>query len=159
MHCARFSGTPGENIIAGFSTGTCYELSGNILIDIHVGPHIQTQPFSWYLHNALEWALRKLRDANEIRYKYDNRRRVALLVEALCYKSKVDYQASPWGEKRGRLIWPTTSPPYVRRLPRKCRSLDDSQTYWPPRPLTRIASILPLPLTFFVSSANFRELT
>jgi hypothetical protein len=39
-----------------------------------------------------------------------------------------------------RLITPL---PYVSRLSRKCERLDVSQTYWPPRPVTGIALLLP----------------
>jgi hypothetical protein len=63
-----------------------------------------------------------------------------------------EYQEDSWGVKRGPRVRLTTLPPSVSRLSRKCGTLDISQPYGRPWPVTGIA------LPFF-SPINNNEIT
>jgi hypothetical protein len=67
--------------------------------------------------------------------------------------NKNEYQESSWGVKGGRRLGLTTVPPSVSRPFRKCGSLNISQTYGPPWPVTGIA----LPFLPYLKYRNWKH--
>jgi hypothetical protein len=65
-----------------------------------------------------------------------------------------EYQESSWGDKGQLARNLITSPPFVSQLSRKCGTINLSQPYGPPGPVTRIA----LPLVYYTMYGTERNL-